>query len=70
MDSCNLKIVRINKKGWGSRIAGRLPVKAQRSRSRLILDPLALVCKVRCAVLPVPLQQDAEVFGAQGILCD
>ena len=30
--------------------------------------PFTLVCEDRRAVFPMPLQQDAEVFGAQGIL--
>jgi hypothetical protein len=52
-----------------SSVAGRLPVKAEKKKhEQAHLHPLALVCKGRHAVFPVPRQQDTSVFGAQGIL--
>jgi hypothetical protein len=51
-----------------SSVPGRLPVKAEKSISRLRLHPLTPIREDRHAVFPMPLQQDTEVFGAQGIL--
>lgn len=61
-----------NEKGLGRRlrrVSSRLPLKAEKSMSRLIRPhTLTLVSDGRRAVFPMPLQQDTEISGAQAIL--
>jgi hypothetical protein len=53
---------------FATRVAGRLPVKEDQSLSRLSSHRLRSVRKINVAILPMPLKQDTEVFGAQGLL--